>query len=156
MLESLFPLGMAHYLVGGILIGCAVSLAYITTGLVTGMSTVFSSVWSFWSSQSFFQESRIKGSRQWRLMLALGLVLGALVWMLTLGGGSPLHTEVTWWQLLSGGFIAGFGARLSNGCTSGHGICGLASLQVPSLAAVVTFLVSAMVTAQVVGALGGR
>jgi len=155
MFETLFPLGAAHYLLGGVLIGLAVSLAYVSTGLVTGMSTLFSSVWSFFSSLDFFQEARIKGSRQWRLVLAAGLILGAALWLMTLGGGKPLTTVVTWWQLLIGGFIAGFGARLSNGCTSGHGICGLASLQVPSLAAVVAFLTTAMVTAHVVAVLGG-
>jgi uncharacterized membrane protein YedE/YeeE len=62
---------------------------------------------------------------------------------------------VPWWQLLLGGFIAGFGARLSNGCTSGHGICGMASLQLPSLLAVLTFLATAMVTANLVRSLGG-
>jgi uncharacterized protein len=155
MIDSLFPLGIAHYLVGGILIGSAVSLAYLTTGLVTGMSTVFSSTLSFVSRLSFFQEPRLLNSRQWRLVLALGLMLGAALWMFTLGGGTPLQTTVSWWQLLLGGFIAGFGARLSNGCTSGHGICGLASLQVPSLLAVIVFLTTAILTAHIVVHLGG-
>ena len=62
---------------------------------------------------------------------------------------------MTWWQLAAGGFIAGFGARLSSGCTSGHGICGLASLQLPSLLAVLIFLATAIATAQLVRALGG-
>lgn len=155
MLESMFPLGIGHYLIGGLLIGGGVSLAYLTTGLVTGMSTVFSSVWSFVSRLSFFQQPRIAGSRQWRLVLALGLILGASLWLFTLGGGTPLHTEVRPWQLLAGGFIAGFGARLSNGCTSGHGICGLASLQIPSLTAVLVFLGTAIATANLVAYLGG-
>ena len=59
-----------------------------------------------------------------------------------------------WWQLLAGGVVAGFGARLANGCTSGHGICGLASLQWPSLLAVLTFLATAIVTARTVAAWG--
>jgi len=62
---------------------------------------------------------------------------------------------VSWWQLALGGFIAGYGARLSNGCTSGHGICGLASLQLPSLLAVLIFLGSAMVSAALIKTLGG-
>ncbi|MEN9728185.1 MAG: hypothetical protein RL434_2551 [Pseudomonadota bacterium] len=155
MLESMFPLGITHYLLGGLVIGCGVSLAYLTTGLVTGMSTLFSSVWSFVSRLSFFQEPRIAGSRQWRLVLALGLILGAALWMFTLGGGQPVQTAVQPWQLLVGGFIAGFGARLSNGCTSGHGICGLASLQIPSLTAVIIFLTTAIITANIVLRLGG-
>ncbi|MGD9601071.1 MAG: YeeE/YedE family protein [Gammaproteobacteria bacterium] len=155
MFDTLFPLGITHYLLGGLLIGGAVSLAYVTTGLVTGMSSVFSSTWSFFSRLAFFHEPKLAGSRGWRLALAAGLVIGAALWMLTLGGGEPVGTEVPAWHLLAGGFIAGFGARLSNGCTSGHGICGLASLQVPSLAAVVTFLATAIVTANIVARLGG-
>ena len=69
-------------------------------------------------------------------------------------GGAPTHTQVAPWRLLAGGFLVGFGSRLGGGCTSGHGICGLASLQRPSLAAVVTFLATGMATAQLVARLG--
>jgi len=72
-----------------------------------------------------------------------------------LNEGVAVTTEVPGWQLLAGGFIAGFGARLSNGCTSGHGICGLASLQIPSLGAVIVFLCTAIATAQLVAHFGG-
>ena len=155
MLENLFPLGFAHYLLGGIVIGLAVSFAYVTTGLVTGMSSVFSSSWSYVSKLAYFQMPRFIDTRHWRLVLAVGLVLGAALWAVTLGQGYVMTTQVTWWQLLMGGFIGGFGARLSNGCTSGHGICGLASLQAPSLAAAIVFLCTAMITARVVLWLGG-
>jgi len=67
-----------------------------------------------------------------------------------LGGPGPETTAVPAWQLLVGGFIAGFGARLGHGCTSGHGICGLGSLQWPSAVAVVTFMITAMITANLV------
>ena len=70
-------------------------------------------------------------------------------------GAGPL-TSVPWWQLVVGGFLAGFGARLANGCTSGHGICGLGSLQLPSLLAVVTFLATAMLTANLVAWAGAQ
>lgn len=60
------------------------------------------------------------------------------------------------WQLGLGGLLVGYGARLSNGCTSGHGICGMASLQLPSTLAVLIFMGTAFVTANVVLALGGR
>ncbi len=49
-----------------------------------------------------------------------------------------------------GGFLVGYGARLGNGCTSGHGICGLGSLQWPSLLAVLTFMATAFITANLV------
>ena len=49
--------------------------------------------------------------------------------------------------MLLGGALVGYGARLGNGCTSGHGICGLGSLQLPSLGAVLTFMATAFMTA---------
>ena len=64
-----------------------------------------------------------------------------------LADGQAQHTSVPVWQLLVGGFLAGYGARLGNGCTSGHGICGLGSLQLPSLGAVLTFMGTAFLTA---------
>jgi uncharacterized membrane protein YedE/YeeE len=70
-----------------------------------------------------------------------------LVWRFALAGGEAQHTSVPAWQLLLGGFLVGYGARLGNGCTSGHGICGLGSLQWPSLGAVLTFMATAFMTA---------
>lgn len=152
-MEAAFPQGISHYLVGGIMLGIAVSFAFAMSGLITGMSTFFSSTWSWFSNAPFFQQDRLVSSRGWRLALAIGLVIGGALFVWT--GGSTFQTQVTWWQLLVGGFIAGFGARMSNGCTSGHGICGMGSLKVPSMLAVVTFLVTAMITANVVRFLGG-
>jgi len=156
MVEALFPNGLAHYLAGGLLIGAGVALIFVFTGAVSGMSTVFSSTWSYISSWPFFQQPLFAATRAWRLVLAAGLIVGALLWWLLLGPVGGVQTAVSWWQLLAGGFLVGFGARLSNGCTSGHGICGLASLQLPSALAVLTFLATAIVVANVVLALGGR
>ena len=153
LFETLFPLGIAHYLIGGLLIGAAVSFLFISTGLIGGLSTFFTSTWSFVSQGAYFQRDEFTSSRNWRLVYAVGLVLGAAIWMFTVG--ESFQTSVTWWQLAVGGFIAGYGARLSNGCTSGHGICGLASLQLSSLLAVIIFLGAAMVSAAAVKALGG-
>lgn len=155
-LAPLFPFGWQHYLAGGLIIGAAVALMFVTTGLVTGMSTVFSSTWSYVSQAAFFQQPRFTGSRRWRLVLATGLVIGAALWWLALGPAGGVQTALPPAQLALGGFIAGYGARMSNGCTSGHGICGLASLQVPSALAVVIFLTTAIATAQLVAAFGGR
>jgi len=148
---DLFPLGWMHYLAGGLLLGAGVSLLFIGTGLIGGMSTVFTTVWSWFSKAPAFQEARIVASRKWRLVYAAGLILGAAAWMLTLG--ESFMTQVPAWQLALGGFIAGFGARLANGCTAGHRICGMASLQPPSIRAVVIFLATAMLTANLVRAL---
>jgi uncharacterized protein len=155
MIEQLLPNGYQHYLVGGVLLGIAVAFAFAMSGLVTGMSTVFSSTWSYVSQLSFFQQERLVTSRGWRLALAVGLIIGAVLYLVTVGGGTTFQTSVSGWQLAIGGFIAGFGARLSNGCTSGHGICGMGSLKLPSLLAVITFLATAFITANVVKALGG-
>ncbi len=154
MLSSLFPLGWTHYLIGGLCIGAGVALLFVLTGLIGGMSTVFSSTWSFVSRRPFFRQPRLLQSRAWRLVFAGGLVLGAALWWLILGPSGGVRTAVPPWQLLLGGLIAGYGARLSGGCTSGHGICGLASLQLLSLWAVLTFMACAFVTANLVWRLG--
>lgn len=154
-MQHLFPGGIGPYLAGGLLIGVAVSIAFAFSGLITGMSTVFGSTWSFFSRLSYFQQERFLATRGWRIALAVGLVLGGVLFLFTAGNGFASQTGVPWWRLGVGGFLAGFGARMSNGCTSGHGICGLGSFQLPSLLAVVIFLVTAVVTAQLVAAFGG-
>jgi len=154
-MEQLFPNGIQPYLVGGLIMGLGVAFAFAMSGLVIGMSTVFSSTWSLVSRLSFFRQERFIASRSWRLALALGLVIGGALYLVTVARGATFQTHVSAWQLALGGFIAGFGARMSNGCTSGHGICGIGSVQAPSILAVITFLVTAIATAQLVAVLGG-
>lgn len=145
--NTLFPLGWQHYLLGGVTIGLGVALLYVFNGWIGGMSSVFSSSWSYVLQRPFFQQTRLTDTRAWRLVYAAGVVLGALVWRLWLSDGSAQSTNVPAWQLALGGFLVGYGARLGNGCTSGHGICGLGSLQLPSLGAVLTFMATAFMTA---------
>ncbi len=152
-LESLFPAGMGHYLAGGVLIGLAVSFIFVSTGIVAGLSSFFSTTLSYVSRLPFFQQARFVETRHWRVVLALGLVLGALGCALLVPERFVV-TSVAPWQLALGGLVAGFGARYSNGCTSGHGICGMASLQWPSLAAVLVFMATAIATAHLVAAMG--
>ena len=154
MFAQLFPLGWGHYLAGGVLIGAGVALLYVATGRLAGMSSVFTSSWSFLSSQAAFRQPRWLASRVWRLQLALGLVIGAALWWLTLGPAEPLSTQVPAWRLALGGLVAGYGARLAGGCTSGHGICGLGSLKLPSLLAVLVFMATGFLTAQALAAIG--
>ena len=149
LVQTLFPLGWQHYLLGGLCVGGGVALLFALTGRIGGMSTVFSSTWSYALRRPFFRQARLVDSRGWRLEYALGLMLGAFVWWLWRGGGVAESTGVPWWLLLLGGFVAGYGARLGNGCTSGHGICGLGSLSVPSLFAVLTFMATAFITANI-------
>ena len=155
-MTQFFPNGIEHYLTGGLFLGFGVAVLFVMTGLIGGMSTVFSSTFSYFSKAPFFQQARLTGSRQWRLWYAAGLIVGALLYFYGVAAGVPFVTKVPWWQLLVGGFLVGFGARLSNGCTSGHGICGMGSLQLPSLLAVVTFLATAIVVANIVLRLRGH
>jgi uncharacterized protein len=144
-LQAFFPNGWQSYLVGGVFLGCAVTLLFALTGLVGGMSSVFSSTWSYFSDRSYFQQARYLNSRHWRLVYAIGVMLGGLAFILL--GGKAVATQLPVWQIAIGAFIAGFGARLANGCTSGHGICGIASLKLPSFLAVIIFLSTAIVSA---------
>src|ERR1700687_1706532 len=75
---ELFPNGWVHYLAGGLLLGTGMSLLFASTGFVGGMSTVFTTVWSFFSQAPYFREARFLSSRVWRLVYALGLIAGAV------------------------------------------------------------------------------
>lgn len=144
MLDQYFPNGMVHYLGGGLLIGAGVSGLFVFTGLIGGMSSFFSAVWSWVLRAPHFQQEALVASRGWRLVYAVGLVAGAALFVAL--GGEATRTSIPGWRLALGGFLVGLGARLGRGCTSGHGICGLASLSLPSLLAVITFLATAMAT----------
>jgi uncharacterized protein len=164
VIDSFFPQGWLHYLLGGVCIGAGVSLLYVGTGLIGGASSVFTSTLSWFSRVPYFQQARFTQSRDWRLVYAGGMILGALGWTVASSivadpqrlTASLSLTQIPAWQLAVGGFIVGFGARLANGCTSGHGICGMASLRLPSLVAVLTFLATAFASAQMVLWVGGR
>ncbi|MCB9362891.1 YeeE/YedE family protein [Candidatus Woesearchaeota archaeon] len=149
MVVELFPLGIWHYLIGGLIIGLGMGIAYLMSGIVAGASSLFTVLWSFVDKK--FCNKDMLASRDWRIYLAIGTVLGGFVFMLFSGASS---TQIEWWRLLLGGFIAGLGARMANGCTSGHGICGLSSLQLSSLISVVIFLVVALITANVLRMVG--
>lgn len=153
-MPALLPHGFERYLAGGLLIGLGVALLFIVTGRQGGMSTFFSSAWSWVSGASFFQQPALRDTRGWRGVYALGVVLGGAA--LVLAGVPAPGTDLQLWRLIVGGLLVGFGARLGGGCTSGHGICGLASLSKGSLAIVVTFLATAIVTANLVALAGVR
>jgi uncharacterized membrane protein YedE/YeeE len=88
------------------------------------------------------------------VVLAIGLIIGALIHTLTLSPTGFWTTSVQLWRLALGGLLVGFGTRLSGGCTSGHGISGLASRSKTSLYAVLVFMGVAIVTANIVQLLG--
>ncbi len=150
----MFPLGIFPYLIGGILIGIGVSYVYITTGLHATQSSFFSTTISYFSQIPYFQQRAYRNSRSWRITFALGVIGGAFLYSLILSPDGFFTTTVQWWRLLIGGFFVGFGTRLSQGCTSGHGISGLASLSSTSLVAVITFIVVGIIVALSVQILG--
>lgn len=150
----MFPLGIEPYLIGGLIVGIGVSLIYLITGLHATQSSFFTTTLSWFSKRKHFQkESNIK-ERSWRVTLAIGLIIGALLHTLTLSPVGFWMTSVQLWRLALGGLLVGFGTRFSGGCTSGHGISGLASLSKTSLYAVVVFIGVAVVTANLVQMLG--
>lgn len=148
-----FPLGVLPYLLGGIVMGIGVSHIYISTGIHATASSFFSTTLSYFSKRPYFQQKQYLDSRDWRITFAVGIILGALIYTLLSPEGF-FNTSVQWWRLALGGFLVGFGTRFSRGCTSGHGISGLASLSTTSLYAVLTFFVVAILTALFVQALG--
>ncbi len=150
----MFPFGIENYLVGGLLIGFGVSLIYITTGYHATQSSFFTTTLSWLSKRKHFQKESNIQERVWRLYLVIGLIIGALLYTLTLSPTGFWVTSVQIWRLLLGGLLIGFGTRLSQGCTSGHGISGLASLSTTSLYAVIVFMSVAILTANIVQYIG--
>tara|TARA_B100000508_G_scaffold36168_2_gene27998 strand:+ start:12072 stop:12539 length:468 start_codon:yes stop_codon:yes gene_type:complete len=150
-MESLFPLGTNHYLLGGLLVGFGIALIYLMTGLVAGVSTTFTSTWSFLPGKenSFFKREKFVTSRSWRLSLVSGLVLGGLVYLLFVNGGEATTTALSPARLFIGGLLVGIGTRMAAGCPSGHGITGNAMLEKSSFVSTITFLVVGIVVALV-------
>lgn len=141
-MESLFPLGIHHYLLGGLLVGLGIAFIYLMTGLVAGVSTTFTSTWSFLPGKetSFFKREKFVTSRTWRLSLVIGLVLGGLAYLLFVNGGEATVTALSSWRLFAGGVLVGIGTRMAAGCPSGHGITGNAMMEKSSVVSTITFL----------------
>lgn len=147
-------MGIFPYIVGGVLIGIGVSFIYVTTGLHATQSSFFSTTLSYLVKIPYFQQKQYRDSRGWRIIFAVAVIVGAFIYAITLSPEGFFTTSIEWWRLALGGFLVGFGTRLSKGCTSGHGISGLASLSTTSLYAVITFLGVGILTALIVQTLG--
>lgn len=150
----MFPLGIFPYIIGGLIIGVGVSFVYILTGIHSTQSSLFSSTMSYFSKIPYFQRKTYLDSRGWRLFFAAGVILGATIYAVTISSDGFWMSSVQWWRLILGGFLVGFGTRLSSGCTSGHGISGIASLSSTSLVAVITFIAVGVVVANTMLLLG--
>ena len=122
-------------LLGGALIGLSATLLLALNGRVAGISGIA------WNSV------REHGTeRTWRLAFLVGLIAGAALWFAFAPGVAAARSGFPLPLLLAGALLVGIGTRLGSGCTSGHGICGLARLSPRSLAAVAVFMAVAMLT----------
>jgi uncharacterized membrane protein YedE/YeeE len=122
-------------LAGGALIGAAASLLLRFNGRIAGVSGVLAGLFS-----------RQRDELGWRALFVAGLLVGGVLVVLVqpaaLGVQSPPSIGVA----LAGGLLVGVGTRLSGGCTSGHGVCGISRLSVRSILATLTFMATAMAT----------
>jgi uncharacterized membrane protein YedE/YeeE len=126
-------------LAGGLLIGLSASLLLWLNGRIAGISGVLGGLLKCRSND-----------RVWRCLFLAGLMLGAGSYYALAGISAPLRKGFPVLLLILAGFLTGFGTARANGCTSGHGVCGLARLSLRSLAATATFLGTAILTTYVV------
>jgi uncharacterized membrane protein YedE/YeeE len=123
-------------LAGGVLIGIASTLLMLTLGRVMGATGILAGLFQPASSKDF----------AWRAALLAGMVTGpALVWLIS-GEMPAVEVPISTLALIVGGLIVGLGVTYGSGCTSGHGVCGMARLSPRSVAATVTFMVFTGVT----------
>ena len=122
-------------LLGGVLIGIAAILLLLLNGRIAGISGILGGV----------IKSNVAGERSWRAAFILGLVGGAALDAF-MRGGLPLRMQAAGPMLILAGLLVGLGTRLGSGCTSGHGVCGLARRSPRSLVATMIFMIVAALT----------
>jgi uncharacterized membrane protein YedE/YeeE len=123
-------------IVGGLLIGSAAGLLLILSGRVAGVSGMAAAALRIADSGPPWKQAAA---------FTVGLPLGAAA-VAFLAGRPDMTITASVPLLVAGGLLVGFGTRLGNGCTSGHGVCGLARLSPRSLAAVGTFMAAGIAT----------
>lgn len=119
---------------GGILIGLATALLLLANGRIAGISGILGGL---------LRPAR--GDTAWRLAFLLGLFVAPLAW-LAMGAMPPAQIDHSPALLTASGLLVGIGTRFGSGCTSGHGVCGIARLSPRSLVATACFLAAAFVT----------
>lgn len=120
-------------LAGGLLIGAAVALLLLLNGRIAGISGIASGVLPPWREDI-----------GWRACFLAGLIVAPLLYKL-LGGQLNVQIHAPLPLLVVAGLLVGYGTSLGRGCTSGHGVCGLARLSARSAVATVTFMLSAAI-----------
>lgn len=124
-------------LVGGGLIGLATSMLLLVNGRVAGVSGIVKNVLK-----------PVRGDVAWRLAFIAGLVAGPLLYAL-LGNTVVVEIRAPLALLVVAGAVVGFGTSMGSGCTSGHGVCGIARLSTRSILATISFMTSGVLTVYV-------
>lgn len=135
---------MVRGLMGGVLIGLSASLLLLMNGRVLGITGIMNTL----MTRSEPSETR------WRWVFLISILLGGLLalWVIP----NPAHEGMPGAPVaIIAGLIVGAGTRLGNGCTSGHGVCGLSRLSTRSLVATLTFIFTGAVTVFVTRLFGG-
>lgn len=129
-------------LLGGALIGAAAVLFLALNGRIAGVSGILGGLIAM----------RDRRDLGWRLAFTAGLIAGAAAYRAATGA-LPVQLQAGAALLLIAGLLVGFGTGLGNGCTSGHGVCGIARRSPRSFAATAVFMASAMLTVYLARAL---
>ncbi|MDB5526505.1 MAG: hypothetical protein JWM58_4268 [Rhizobium sp.] len=135
MMEYLPPL------LGGLLIGLSTVLLLLLNGRIAGISGIVGRL---------AQGSGVATNATF----VIGLVFGSLVYLAITGHPPASTITVSWPLLVVAGLLVGFGSRMGSGCTSGHGVLGLARLSPRSMVAVATFLAAGIVTVSLLRGVG--
>ena len=132
MVENFIPVSG---LIGGLLIGLSVVLMILFNGKVAGISGIVGGLLAR------------KGSEVgWRAVFIVGLLLGAFAYVLATGDAMPVNIQASLPVMVIAGLLVGFGTRLGSGCTSGHGVVGIARFSRRSIVATLTFFAAATIT----------
>lgn len=122
-------------LLGGALIGLAANLLLVLNGRIAGMSGIVGGLMGAGAND-----------RSWRLVFVLGMVVGAWLAFALLPSRNQITLDGSTVLLVVAGLLVGYGTRLGNGCTSGHGVCGIARLSPRSMVATLSFMGSGIIT----------
>ncbi len=120
---------------GGALIGLSAVLMLLFNGRITGVSGI---VGSLLINQPL-------NERLWRAMFIIGLLFGAGIYI-AIHGELNIHMQASRSLLILSGILVGIGTNLGSGCTSGHGVCGIARRSQRSITATLIFISIAMLT----------
>jgi len=130
---------LGYGFLGGMLIGLAAVMLLAANGRIAGISDIVGGLLSPPFSDSM-----------WRVMFIVGLWLGAVAFVAARGAPLALAFQASVPAMAVAGLLVGFGTRMGAGCTSGHGICGIARFSKRSIVATLVFMATAMVTVFVV------